>query len=808
MDAGQSNCWKITSLFALDSLEPRQLLSGGGAFDPTFGSGGIVTQDFIGATRDVAADVAVQTDGKVVVVGSVYGGAVSGSNFDFTMARYDARGRLDRRFGGGDGLVTTDIASTHDSAGHVLIRPDGKILVIGTAGGQLAIVRYKSNGSLDEMFGDGGKMVSESGGGYIMGAELLPDGAVIVLGESKLVRVSADGDETQILATPTRQDDGFHTVHDLLVQPDGRILLSGRYEYMEESEWGEITYDQALQLTRLMPDGTPDLSFGDRGVFRAPPEESRRFPMGGSLALQPDGRIIVVAGLTVARFDRNGTLDPSFGDGGVARHELIEWNNIRSAAVAPDGRIILAGRVIPYRQDADSLLVVLKPDGSLDTKFSRDGILADGSVTRDDEIHAVALAPGGRIVTAGAIYDAQIRRSDFLIGRYQRDGRHDRSFGRRGKAKVGFTGSLDERLRKLVLQPDGKIILAGMSGDDAMIVRYLPDGSLDPSFGNGGLFRDSFSRDWAAGRASLDADEVLDVVLLDDDRLLALLADFLVIRLTADGKLDASFGNGGVARPALGADDHRATAMAVMSDGSLVVVGGAAAGQRGHFAAARFTPDGSPDHTFGENGVALIPSAGWAEHVAVQDDGKIVLVGHDAAEYGSPVVTLVRLLPDGALDPSFSGDGVVHLQDRDGYPFWGKHVRVDTAGRLLVEATRYLWGNPPVLLRFLPDGTLDESYGTAGVWRPPDYFPARNPILLSDGTILGVWNRGLVRFNADGTRHRFFGDNGLLQLIDDDDNVSHFLFAALDAQGRVILAGTRRSDNQGLDLLLTRVVLD
>jgi uncharacterized delta-60 repeat protein len=809
MNAGNADVIQLSFPCALDPLEPRRLLSGG-AFDPSFGTSGVVTQDFAGATRDVAADVAVQKDGRVIVVGNVYGGAVGRTNPDFTIARFDARGRLDRRFGGGDGVVTTDIASTHDAAFKVLIQPDGKFLVFGTADGALAIARYHANGALDPSFGHGGKLVVASIHGWIKGAGFLSDGALVVGAGNHVVRVSADGAETRRLTTQDWSDFGFHEIDHLVVQPDGRILLSGRYEFMEETEWGEITYDQALQVTRLMSDGTLDRSFADGGSFRAPPTENRKFPLGGMMALQPDGTIVVVGGLRVTRLRNDGTPDPSFGDGGVVRHELLEWNNITSAAVTSNGRIILGGRVLPYRQDADSLLVMLRPDGSLDTKFSRDGILADGSLSRDDEIHALAIAAGGRIVAAGAIYDAQYRHSDFLVARYERDGRYDRSFGRRGKATVGFTGSLEERLTKMVLQPDGKIILAGMSGDDAMLVRYLRDGSLDPSFGKEGLFRGSFAQPWTPGRASIDADEVLDVVLMDDGRLLALLADFVVIRLTTDGELDPSFGNGGVARAAPGDWDQRATAFAVMADGAFVVVGSAFDGHAGYFAAARFTRDGMADVAFGDGGVALIRSdGGWPEHVAVQQDGKIVLVEHVTANAAPAIVTLARLLPNGALDPSFGVNGIAQPPAPEWHYSWGRRLHIDAEGRLIVEAMRdAFWNGRTVLLRFLPDGTFDASYGSGGSWRPPDYFPVRDPILLPDGATLGAWDRGVVRFRADGTRDSSFGENGLLRLIASNDSSSHFQFAALDADGTILLAGTRRSPGGGLDLLLARVVLD
>src|SRR5262249_17951851 len=129
----------------------------GGSLDTTFGSGGTITTDFAG-NPDQASAVALQRDGKIVVVGETNAFRGLGVE-DFALARYNTRGSLDTSFGSA-GKVTTDFAGGPDRAFGLAIQSDGKIVAAGYAGFRFALVRYSTDGSLDAGFGIGGKVTT------------------------------------------------------------------------------------------------------------------------------------------------------------------------------------------------------------------------------------------------------------------------------------------------------------------------------------------------------------------------------------------------------------------------------------------------------------------------------------------------------------------------------------------------------------------------------------------------------------------------------------------------------------------------
>jgi len=192
----------ISTAAILCSIAPRHVKAAGGALDSAFGPGGKVTTHFNG--NDLANAVALQPDGKIVVVGTSFGVTPP----DFVVARYNPDGRLDTSFDG-DGRVTTDILGFPDSAETIALQPDGKIIVGGQAttsfqsGGRFALVRYNSNGSLDTTFGTGGKVTAVFTGNEAGARDIViqPDGKIVAVGTAQsptgggvaLARYNADG---------------------------------------------------------------------------------------------------------------------------------------------------------------------------------------------------------------------------------------------------------------------------------------------------------------------------------------------------------------------------------------------------------------------------------------------------------------------------------------------------------------------------------------------------------------------------------------------------------------------------------------
>ena len=270
--------------------------------DTRFDGDGIVTTDFAGQP-DQANAVAVQPDGKIVVAGQATTGGSTLADGDFALARYNTDGTPDMSFDG-DGLVLTDLGTKADVARAVAIRPDGRIVVAGTADGDVALVRYTDTGEVDESFGDHGKRVTDFGSDdFANGLALTGDGHILVAGHTlgagldldfALARYTAEGELDTAFGTGgiVKTDfGGDDFAENLTVQPDGKIVVVGR-------DSSATILDMAV--VRYRDDGKLDTGFGAGGKVTADFHGKGEF--GQDVAIQPDGKI-VAAGYTANGID-------------------------------------------------------------------------------------------------------------------------------------------------------------------------------------------------------------------------------------------------------------------------------------------------------------------------------------------------------------------------------------------------------------------------------------------------------------------------------------------------------------------------
>jgi uncharacterized delta-60 repeat protein len=344
----------------------------------------------------------------------------------------------------------------------------------------------------------------------------------------------------------------------------------------------------------------------------------------------------------------------------------------------------------------------------------------------------------------------------------------DPTFGNSGVVTTDFNPSL--YVKDVAIQSDGKVIAAGAtSGGGFGIARYNSDGSLDTSFGSGGL-------------ATGPAGEGKGVAIQDDGKiLLAGLSvfdgnyDFKLARYNSDGTLDASFGSGGYATTDFGGSDI-ASDVALQADEKIVVCGVTG----GHFALARYNGDGSPDVTFGTNGTTttdLAPFSGGPKSIAIQTDGKILTSGQVQASGGISAFATVRYNADGTVDTSFGTDGKV-ITDFHGDASETEEVVVRESGEILVVgAVRPQGlGEDFAVAGYTADGTPDSSFGTNGqvVTDLGDQTRAFSAALQTDGKLL-VFGYGrlfdgqdeqddfaLARFHRDGRLDTAFGSDGIV----------------------------------------------
>jgi uncharacterized delta-60 repeat protein len=348
-----------------------------------------------------------------------------------------------------------------------------------------------------------------------------------------------------------------------------------------------------------------DPSFGDNGVAIADFGGSKDWAY--ALALQPDGRI-VVAGVSdrsgsqdfaLARYDTSGHLDPSFGNGGLVLTPVrpLTTDIVHGLAVQPDGNIVAAGvtydDTVSLRPHGNFMVARYTPKGELDPTFGVGGLaITNFEGESYDEPYAVVLQPDGKIVLGGSSNTGggigRIMGADNLaLARYLPNGLMDTTFGNGGTVVVD-AGSMQESIRALALQPDGAIVAAGRTNGekrgDLLVARFLPNGALDPGFGGP-----------TAGMAIDDlgtAEEGLSAVALAPGGTIVAggvvaprpNADLAVVRYDSRGRLDRSFGHDGLATADFGNRDDRLRGLALQPDGKVVAVGSSET----DFALARF----------------------------------------------------------------------------------------------------------------------------------------------------------------------------------------------------------------------------
>ncbi|CAN5290131.1 hypothetical protein BH20ACT13_BH20ACT13_14770 [soil metagenome] len=345
-----------------------------GSLDTTFDGDGKVTTDFGGS--DSVSALVVQPDGKIVAAG----GTAGANPADIAIARYNPDGSLDMTFDG-DGKVTTDFGlGLIESAADVAIQTDGKLVVAGVHGEGLqsdfALARYNPDGSLDASFGTGGKVVTSFNAGHDSASALVVqrDGRIVAAGSSgdfALARYNADG-----TVDSTFDGDGKVVIdfggtdfaRDLALQADGKLVVAGSTDPPDTN--GIVEPDFAL--ARLNVDGSLDTQGLD-------PHMDAPFGTGGkvttdfggardemtALAIEPGGNIVAAGSslngadgdFALARYYVSGSLDPSFGSAGKLTTSFTAGNDpARDVAIQRDGRIVAAGTAAVSSAAADFAL--------------------------------------------------------------------------------------------------------------------------------------------------------------------------------------------------------------------------------------------------------------------------------------------------------------------------------------------------------------------------------------------------------------------------------------------------------------------
>ncbi len=615
------------------------------------------------------------------------------------------------------------------------LQADGRVLVAGNfdyVGGQprRSVARLDAHGNLDPGF-DAGAGVD----GAVAALAVQPaDGRILVGGRFRqvqgqpragLARLEADGRLDAAFA-PRLSGSPEPVVKVVLVQPDGRILLAGRFQ--------EVEGRPRDGLARLWPDGSLDKNFD--------PGRGLNGGMAFDLALDAKGRVLVAGNFSVvdswasagvARLLPDGRVDTSFkgnlqtgGMGGGAY----------TVAPAPDERVYVAGTFDTVDAKPQTQMVRLGPDGRLDETFAfKDGVLGGLQAVFD----LVAMADGALVLAGSFEWVNDLEHAGLV--RLRADGAPDAAFDP-GPGLQAADGAYGYRL---VRQPDGAVIVAGKFTEAGgvprhCVARFRSDGALDESFAGPDLRFET-------------AGEVLALAVAPDGAVLAAGRFERVngqprpglARLLPDGQPDPDF------QPDLPAE-ARLYAVAQDQAGRCLIAGEFdRVGDQPAQNLARLRPDGRPDPAFAP------PQFNHAVLALALPPGGGILAG-GAFTRADPFrrLGLVRLLEDGSVDDGFD----VRIESALGDPEV-KALAVDAAGRVWVGGCFHLVNGEtrPNLARLRPDGALDAEYAEHLTWDGD--APSVNSLALTPdgrcvlgGTFLGLQGQprpGLARLRPDGS---------------------------------------------------------
>jgi uncharacterized delta-60 repeat protein len=385
----------------------------------------------------------------------------------------------------------------------------------------------------------------------------------------------------------------------------------------------------------------------------------RKYWLGMSRPFHPI--LAVYLALAMPGLSAPGDLDPTWGGTGKVLTNPTAGQDICNAIVRQsDGKIVAVGST----GSGNTAVMRYLPNGQLDLTFSGNGmeLLDLSGVGLSDIADAVALDAQGRIVIAG--YAETVSGRKMLVARFLSDGMLDPTFGSGGKVIQAST-STDDWARSIVIQADGKIVIAGfvtVLRRQVCVARYLENGTLDTSFNGTGRFIS------VLGERETQA---LDVALQPDGKIIVagavagmdLKDRMLVLRLLPNGTLDTTFNSVGFVGVLVTGILDVANGMVLLPDGRIVLAGTVGGGGASMFGLARCLPDGSLDATFNGTGTITTSFDGGAtagaEALAMQSDGRIVAAGFMRTQSGVGRFAVARYLRDGSLDPTFGNAGRV-----------------------------------------------------------------------------------------------------------------------------------------------------
>ena len=384
--------------------------------------------------------------------------------------------------------------------------------------------------------------------------------------------------------------------------------------------------------------------------------------------MQQARNLLILIVLLTCNFSiaQDGMLDPVFDFDGKITDSFAEVGE--DLCVQPDGKILVVGSL--NNGSTGFVIARYNVDGSIDESFNSSGTQ---SIVIGTSAYAtcIQLQDNGKIIIGGF---AELGGFDeFAIARLNSDGTLDNSFNLNGIVTTSIS-SKDDRARGMSIQTDGKIVVTGESyresstggADryDFATVRYNLDGSLDNSFNNSGIVTLSLG----TGSESYDVETLNDgSIVTIGEAWMSNANDFALVKHKSDGTIDSTFGTDGIVTTPIFSGEDRGRSLDVQSDGKIIASGFTHNGNNYDFAIVRYNSSGVIDNTFGINGIVatdLSSENDFLNGACIQSDDKIILVGRSYTGQGYDF-SVVRYNPNGSIDNSFGTNGIVYTPFTD-----------------------------------------------------------------------------------------------------------------------------------------------
>ncbi|MGV8122584.1 MAG: carboxypeptidase regulatory-like domain-containing protein [Candidatus Xenobiia bacterium LiM19] len=698
-------------------------LNSDGTPDATFNPGGT------GANNTVT-DITLQGDGKILIGGIFTSYNGTACNY-FT--RLNSDGTIDNTFNPG-GSGPNGVIS------NITLQGDGKILIGGAfwsyngtvCGGN--ITRLNNDGTLDTTFNSGA-----GANGPVESIAVQGDGKIIIAGNftsfngtscGYITRLESNG-TIDVTFNPLGLAGANNVIQRVVLQGNGKILVSGSFTSFNGTACGYIT--------RLESNGILDATFNPGGAGAN--------HLVVSVSLQGDGKIVICGLFTsyndtacsqgVIRLESDGTLDPTFNNGGSGVDFVIE-----NTIVQTDGKIIVGGAFNSYNGTACSRdMIRLKSDGTIDAAFNPGGVGASNNV------ESIAIQADGKIIIGGGFtsYNGSIS-----FTKLSNDGTLDSAFN------PGGTGA-NNTVEDITLQSNGKILIGGWftsyngTACSQAITRLNSDGTIDAAFNPGG----------AGANGPVDS-----IAIQGDGKILiggwftsynGTACSYDIIRLNNDGTPDVTFNPGGAGA------NNAVWNVAVQSDGKILICGwltsynGTACSY-----ISRLNNDGTLDATFNPGGAG---ANNLVESVSVQGDGKILICGLFTSYNGTACSYITRLNSDGTLDATFNVGGAGSNGPVDS-------IAIQGDGKILVGGSLGSYNGTACsqgIIRLKSDGTIDATFNPGGAGAASGIFSITvqgdGKILIGIGSGQPISYNGtacghITRLNSDGTLDATFYPGG------------------------------------------------